>query len=170
MSAAHCNILQQYFCNTLQHTATHCNTFENVCSTLQHTATTSLQHTATHCNTLQHTTTRQRMSAAHCNMLQQHFCNTLQHTATHCNTLQHVRECLQHIAACCNNISATRCNTQNLCVRGPPVEEGRHFLNVSSIVTTQSIFCSDLTFENLSTCGPNRSSRQVNISQMSALY
>ena len=33
--------------NTLQHTATHCNT---QCNTLQHTAT----HCNTHCNTLQH--------------------------------------------------------------------------------------------------------------------
>jgi len=44
---------------TLQHTATYCNT---------------PQHTATHCSTLQHT-------AAHC--------ITLQHTATHYSTLQH---------------------------------------------------------------------------------
>jgi len=38
-------------CNTLQHTATHCNTLQFIwygahCNTLQ--------HTATHCNTLQH--------------------------------------------------------------------------------------------------------------------
>jgi len=38
--------------NTLQHTATHCNT-------LQHN---TLQHTATHCNTLQHT-------ATHCSVM-----------------------------------------------------------------------------------------------------
>ena len=49
------------FCNTLQHTATHC-------SILQHSVT-----LASYCNTLQHTAT--------------HY-NTLQHTATHCNTLQ----------------------------------------------------------------------------------
>ena len=38
-------------CNTLQHTATHCNTLHSIadCNTLQ--------HTATHCNTLQHTAT-----------------------------------------------------------------------------------------------------------------
>ena len=41
-------ISQSCPCNTLQHTATHCNT-------LQYT-----EHTATHCNTLQHT-------ATHCN-------------------------------------------------------------------------------------------------------
>jgi len=81
-------------CNTLPHTATHCNTTKRDrpvgqsalgrpwqhstthCNTLQHTATqgNTLQHVATHCNTLQHTTTH---------------CNTLHHTATHCNTLQH---------------------------------------------------------------------------------
>ena len=79
-------------CNTLPHTATHCNTLH--CNTLQHTATDGkhtaqhftypryiccdscnmLPHTATHCNTLQHTATPY---------------HTLQHTATHCNTLQH---------------------------------------------------------------------------------
>jgi len=65
--------------DTLQHTATHCNTMYNTathCSALQLAAThcNTLQHTAAHCNTLSHTATH---------------CNTLQHTATHCNTLQH---------------------------------------------------------------------------------
>jgi len=84
-------------CNTVQHSATHCNMWAIVCeihlcglsgdcNTLQHTAThcNTPQHTATHCNTLQHT-------ATHCNALQHTatHCNTLQHTATHCNTLQH---------------------------------------------------------------------------------
>ena len=41
-------------CNTLQHTATHCDT-------LQH-----MQHTATHCNTLQHMQHMQH-TATHCN-------------------------------------------------------------------------------------------------------
>jgi len=38
--------------DTLQHTATHCNTLQN--TALKHTAThyNTLQHTATHCNTL----------------------------------------------------------------------------------------------------------------------
>jgi len=68
-------------CNTLQHTATHCNTLQL-----------EARHTAPHCNTLQHT-------ATHCNALQleaRHTAphrNTLQHTATHCNlrrdTLHH---------------------------------------------------------------------------------
>jgi len=71
---------------SLQHTATHCNTLWWLWSaclsdTLQHNVsiyTTRLWYrdggtvTATRCNTLQHTATR---------------CNTLQHTATHCNTL-----------------------------------------------------------------------------------
>jgi len=62
-------------CNTLQHTATHCNT-------LRSRRRQTVQHTATHCNTLQHTATH----SAHGGDRQ---CNTLQHTATHCNTLQH---------------------------------------------------------------------------------
>jgi len=98
--------------NTLQHTATHCNTiqltatrctFENSvrqkrssegtskgtakhCSALQHTATygTSQHKRTKDKTTLQHT-------ATHCNTLQHTatHCNTLQHTATHCNILQH---------------------------------------------------------------------------------
>ena len=59
------------------HACSHCNT---------------LQHTATLCNTLQHRNTLEHI-ATHCNtgiryLLVTH-CNTLQHTATHCNTLQH---------------------------------------------------------------------------------
>ena len=51
------------YCNTLHHTASHCNTLLRI---------------ATHCNTLQHTT-------SHCNVLLciATRCNTLQHTATH---------------------------------------------------------------------------------------
>jgi len=61
-------------CNTLQHTATHCNTPH--CNTLQ--------HTATHCSTWRHTATRHTMlhHTARC-------CTTLQHVDEHCNTLQH---------------------------------------------------------------------------------
>ena len=54
-----------YVCNTLQHTATHCNALQQT----KHSAT------APHCNTLQHT-------AAHC--------NTLQHTATHEGTSSNI--------------------------------------------------------------------------------
>ena len=60
---------------TLQHTATHCNT-------LQHTPLTEETDSATHCNTLQHT-------ATHCNTLRSRRRQTVQHTATHRNTLQH---------------------------------------------------------------------------------
>jgi len=64
--APHCN------CNTLQHTATHCNTAAH-CNTLQH-------HALNHC--------RPAVAASHsnCNTLQ-HHCNT---TATHSNSLQHL--------------------------------------------------------------------------------
>jgi len=46
-------------CNTLQHTATHCNTQCLVCFRISlrktHLMSQTLQHTATYCNTLQHT-------------------------------------------------------------------------------------------------------------------
>jgi len=93
------NTLQQTatHCDTLQHTATSwrkyvdtyvqghsCSFYDSHCDTLQHTVThcNTLQHSAIHCNTLQHT-------ATHCNTLQHTatHCNTAQHTATHCNTL-----------------------------------------------------------------------------------
>ena len=83
--------------NTLQHTATHCNTLQFHSLPAQHTATTThynnrvlmhiwfeqsqmmtkhicLIYVATHCNILQHDATR---------------CNTLQHAATRCYTLLH---------------------------------------------------------------------------------
>ena len=81
-------------CNTMQHTAMHCNSVSSSPAltathcitqriTLQHTATpccallSELQQTATNCNTLQDTAT------SCCALLSE-----LQHTATHCNTLQ----------------------------------------------------------------------------------
>jgi len=68
-------------CNTLQHTATHCNTVRHCntlqlttihCITRQYTATICHTSTATHCNTLQHTASIYNTS-----------------TATHHNTPQH---------------------------------------------------------------------------------
>ena len=58
-------------CNTLQQTATHCNTLH-------------LQHTATHLPTL--------TSSVYFMSIDEWHCNTLQHIATHftCNTLQHI--------------------------------------------------------------------------------
>ena len=50
-------------CNTLQHTATHCDTLHNHDAFIvRHSATPAthwhtLEHIATHCNTLQHTAT-----------------------------------------------------------------------------------------------------------------
>ena len=59
-------------CNTLQHTATHSNTFQRItrhCNTLQHTAPhrTTPHHAAPHCTTLQHTATQ-------CSTLQLNAC------------------------------------------------------------------------------------------------
>ena len=94
----------QHICNTLQHTATHCNALQQSglplntwvpqVYSVQHTATNcnALQHTATHCNALQHTDTHTLPYAVVHGCLKSVtaiHCNTLQHTATHCNTLQH---------------------------------------------------------------------------------
>ena len=92
--------------NTLQHTATHCNTLHmqsnKTCQRyifLTHCCT--LQHTATYCNILQHTATHcTHNQAKHCQCYMLSFFlllaetrgNTLQHTPkdeTRCNILQH---------------------------------------------------------------------------------
>ena len=99
-------------CNTLQHTATHCNTHALAChpSSFLKEIRLTLYHTAPQCNTLQH-------AATHCNThalmspssfsrggcltlhLPAPHCTTLHHTAPHCNTLQH---------------ASTHCNTHAL--------------------------------------------------------
>ena len=105
-TATHCNTLLHraatHYCNTLQHTTTHCNTLRcaeaeaaivpaatHGCIALQHTTATH------HCNTLQHTALC-RGRGGGCIALQYtiyiHCCNTLQHTTTHHNTLQHTRD------------------------------------------------------------------------------
>ena len=88
-------------CNTLQHTATHCNT-QKMSLSRPHT----LDYITLSCNTLQHTATHKRwvwlvrthLITCVCHMWLHvcvtcdHItlsCNTLQHTATHCNILQH---------------------------------------------------------------------------------
>ena len=61
--STHCN-------NTLQHTATHCNTLQHLTHTYQ-VAThynNTLQHTATHCNTPQHTATTHPQPPGRCLM------------------------------------------------------------------------------------------------------
>ena len=119
--SSYCSIILQHsaytpqrsatFCNTLQHTATHCNILhmhwtESVWYNMLYTAThcNTLQHTATHCNTLQ-------LTATHCNTLYTHWsefvCYNAQSTATHCNTLQHTKthyNTLQHTATHCNTL------------------------------------------------------------------
>jgi len=81
----HCNTLQHTAKQSLQHTATRCNT-------LQHTAThfNTLQHTATRCNTGPHYSAYDSWKGLFWHgSFTATRCNTLQHTATHCNTLQH---------------------------------------------------------------------------------
>jgi len=80
-------------CNTLQYTATHCNTvvcLVTVMSLVRHAATTLL-NTATPCNTLQHTATpcNTTICLVTCVSLVQRAATTNPNTATHCNTLQH---------------------------------------------------------------------------------
>jgi len=102
--ATYCDTLQHTLHSALQYSATQtCNGTIGCASVwlifLVHTPCNTLSHTATHCNTLhytlQHTTT-------HCNIdanISRRY--TLQHTATHCNTLQHTAT---HIATYYNTL------------------------------------------------------------------
>ena len=73
--------LRIWWCETLQRTATHCNTH---CNILQHTATAQWTHIDVQRN------------ASH--SPPDKHCNTLQHTATHCKTLQHIAtHCKTHL-------------------------------------------------------------------------
>ena len=49
----------------------------------------TLQHTATHCNTLQSSLSKRLQTLTYTMARFQKNSNSLQHTATHCNTLQH---------------------------------------------------------------------------------
>jgi len=78
LSASPIFVLLKCRCNTIQHTATHCNTLQ--------------QHTTTHSDILHHAVTLCH-TVSHCNTLQQHTTirrNTLHCIATHCITLQSV--------------------------------------------------------------------------------
>jgi len=68
------HVYEWVMCNTLQHTATHCNALlqlqHNVrlascIQTISRVWTSHMQHTATHCNTLQHTATHIRCLGSH---------------------------------------------------------------------------------------------------------
>jgi len=99
-AATHCNTLQYTAtsCNTLltgnfftlQHAASHCNTLQRFAMHFN-----TLQHSATHCNTLQHIEEAVSRQAAvirdffPCVQFYSTHCSTRQHTATQCNTLQH---------------------------------------------------------------------------------
>ena len=92
------------YCNTLQHTATHCNQM----STSRHAyvCCSVLQCVAVYCNTMQHT-------ATHCNQMStsRHLylcCSVLQCTATRCNTLQHTAIRCRHLDIC---MSTSDCKT-----------------------------------------------------------
>ena len=147
VTATHCNTLQHtapclpanhiQSTDSLQHTATHCNTLQHTathCNTLQHSAThcNTLQHSATHCNTLQYTVTRCTMSCSESHTIYRltaTHCNTLQHTATHCNTLHHV---LQRI-------------TYNLQTRaGQKLDRNDKEENQCSVLQCRAVCCSFL--------------------------
>jgi len=85
------------YCNTLQHTATHCAPSD---ATNLHSVARvrTIETSVTHCNTLQHAATRcdtlrtvEYHELALCRPRAHHsdFYNTLQHTSTPCNTLHH---------------------------------------------------------------------------------
>jgi len=113
----------QCICNTLQHSATYCDTAR--CNKLQHHCNTLQQHCNNTATPLHHTglgMTKTAEAATNCNALQ-HICNTLQHsatrhTATHCNTLQHTAthcHAPQQTATQYNTLqhTATHCNTKH---------------------------------------------------------
>ena len=73
-------------CNTLRHTAIHCNTLQHIASTHAHCVAVSC------CRHPLHLSRELDVVATHC--------DTLQHTATHCNTLpQHTAHCVA--VSCC---------------------------------------------------------------------
>ena len=90
-------------CNTMQHTATQCNTVQQyTCNALQRSAT---LYNTLHSSAILHTTVQHYVSAIHCNIVQHCtiHCNTVQHYASQCNTTQHratlcVCNTLQHTA------------------------------------------------------------------------
>ena len=118
-------------CNTLQHTATHCNSFSHslpfLSPSFSHTQCMWGTSTASHCNTLQHTATQ-------CNTRTQCMwgttatpCNTLQHTATHYNTLQHTVTRAHSV-----------CGVNLLC---PTFYHNTHCNTLHHILTHRDTFC-----------------------------
>jgi len=108
-------------CNTLQHTATRCNTHTNLSyHWIGATHCIAPQHTATYCNTLQHTANFSCIPSDKRNthVLQhklQRKAHVLQHKHTHtaiyCNTHSYywIRECNTHMHTLPH--AATHCNT-----------------------------------------------------------
>jgi len=149
LTAIHYNTLQRTAtnCNTLQHSATHfwiCTGMTTThCNTMQHTAPycNILQHTATHCNTLQYTATlcneRQHI-ATHCNKLRWDDCNTLQciaaqmHCSVYCNALQHTAthcNALQRTATHCNALQRTTAHCKLTAAYGNTLQTYCHSLH-----------------------------------------
>ena len=131
-AALHCNThCNYYYCNILQHTATHCNT-------LQHSAThcNTLHHTASHCNTLQHTATHRntpQLTATHR--------ITPQHTASRCNTLTHESASAYILLALSlvQNTATWKCVRSNCRTASPNRDTGcTPFRSVYVCVRTQS--------------------------------
>ena len=94
-------------CNTLQHTATHCNTSADALCQLavayvyehMYSHCNTLQHAATHCNTSAHVLCQLAVACVYEHIYS--HCNTLQHTATRCNALQ---QTATHVLTSSSNI------------------------------------------------------------------
>jgi len=118
----HSFMVSMYRNDTLQRTATHCNTPQHTATQISIISVPGEKHAAcatycntTHCNTLQHTATQTSIiivpsamraaSATHG--------NTLQHTATHCNTPQNRPQSSSCQAQCAQLLqhTATQSNT-----------------------------------------------------------
>jgi len=103
-------VLSATCCNTLQHTATHCNRLQltRVMISEVHGAMLCPLHVAICCNTMQRTATH---------------CNTLQHAAKHCNPLQltRVMKSEVHGAMLCPShaLTATRSNDLHMISNEP---------------------------------------------------
>jgi len=125
MRPTHCNTY-----NTLQHTATHCNTLRRqTCMARAHQKSSHCNthcntYCNTHCNSLQHTLQHTAVhTATHCDarqtwlmLIKNHriatYCNTLQHTLQHTATPDMQRSCLSKTITLQHTVThtATRCN------------------------------------------------------------
>jgi len=89
ISMSHVTHMSQTHCNTLQHTATYCNTLH--CNTGAWDASVTSE-CYKHLPTSTRLSFQDQRGASHCNTLQHALQHTLQLTATHCDTLPHTMQ------------------------------------------------------------------------------